>query len=117
MQFSSRHMAWSIQRCSVCFKWLIGGSHAAVLTLPAAAVCGVLFLTGFRPCIPTLCCCLSWCCSKPRFFSHKPGQYLFLCCPKISPYEWHPFTITSSPQDSFISLHIKRAGNLHTQRL
>jgi predicted ferric reductase len=29
-----------------------------------------------------------------------PGQYLFLCCPELSAREWHPFTISSSPEIS-----------------
>lgn len=27
---------------------------------------------------------------------HTPGQYIYLCIPKISPFQWHPFTITST---------------------
>jgi NADPH oxidase len=30
-------------------------------------------------------------------FEYKPGQYVFLNCPYLSQNEWHPFTITSSP--------------------
>ncbi|KAF1813964.1 dual oxidase 1 precursor [Eremomyces bilateralis CBS 781.70] len=30
---------------------------------------------------------------------YKPGQWLFLNCPSISYYQWHPFTITSCPVD------------------
>ncbi|CAO3616631.1 unnamed protein product [Cunninghamella blakesleeana] len=29
---------------------------------------------------------------------HSPGQYIYLCIPKISPFQWHPFTITSTEQ-------------------
>lgn len=32
-------------------------------------------------------------------FVFKEGQYLFLNCPAISLTEWHPFTISSSPDD------------------
>lgn len=45
---------------------------------------------------------------------YKAGQYLFLCCPSISPTQWHPFTITSCPHDAYISLHIRRAGDFTT---
>ncbi|KAJ3390988.1 hypothetical protein HDU84_006660 [Entophlyctis sp. JEL0112] len=41
----------------------------------------------------------------------KAGQYIFICCPEISPYEWHPFTLTSSPNEPFISLHIRVVGD------
>jgi len=48
---------------------------------------------------------------KPSDFKFKAGQFLYLNCPTISEYEWHPFTITSAPQDSFLSVHIRQAGD------
>jgi predicted ferric reductase len=30
-------------------------------------------------------------------FKYKSGQYLFICIPKISCLEWHPFSISSCP--------------------
>jgi hypothetical protein len=44
---------------------------------------------------------------KPRGFRSTPGQYVYLCVPDVAGQEWHPFTITSAPQDPFLSLHIK----------
>ncbi|KAJ1554221.1 hypothetical protein HK096_004500 [Nowakowskiella sp. JEL0078] len=44
----------------------------------------------------------------------KPGQYIFLCCPEIATYEWHPFTLTSSPHEDFVSVHIRVAGDWTT---
>ncbi|KAM9977818.1 hypothetical protein ACTFIR_011692 [Dictyostelium discoideum] len=44
-------------------------------------------------------------------FNFKPGQYLYLNCPSIAYHEWHPFTITSAPDDPFISVHINIVGN------
>mmetsp|Transcript_2188 Transcript_2188/g.6891 ORF Transcript_2188/g.6891 Transcript_2188/m.6891 type:complete len:553 (-) Transcript_2188:85-1743(-) len=44
-------------------------------------------------------------------FSYKPGQYLFLNCPYISRFEWHPFTITSAPEQDFVSVHIRCCGD------
>lgn len=44
-------------------------------------------------------------------FRYKPGQYLFLNCPTVARHEWHPMTITSSPDDQFVSVHIARAGD------
>ena len=35
------------------------------------------------------------------------GQYLLLQCPAISPLQWHPFTISSAPSDSSVTVHIK----------
>eukprot|EP00026_Physarum_polycephalum_P006372 Phypoly_transcript_06414.p1 GENE.Phypoly_transcript_06414~~Phypoly_transcript_06414.p1 ORF type:complete len:527 (+),score=77.52 Phypoly_transcript_06414:145-1725(+) len=48
---------------------------------------------------------------KKPSFSYKPGQYLFLNCPYISKNEWHPFTITSAPDEDFVSVHINAVGN------
>ena len=40
--------------------------------------------------------------NKPESFSYKPGDYLYLKCPEISEFEWHPFTISSAPEDGNI---------------
>ncbi|KAI8904991.1 ferric reductase NAD binding domain-containing protein [Gorgonomyces haynaldii] len=40
-------------------------------------------------------------------FRYKAGQYLFLCCPDINETEYHPFTITSAPEDPYFSCHIR----------
>jgi len=44
-------------------------------------------------------------------FRYHSGQYLFICFPHIFPHEWHPFTITSSPDEDFLSLHIRVVGD------
>ncbi|KAI7748341.1 hypothetical protein M8C21_027989 [Ambrosia artemisiifolia] len=49
--------------------------------------------------------------SKPNGFKYKSGQYIFLQCPSISPFEWHPFSITSSPGDDYLSVHIRTVGD------
>ncbi|KAJ4889798.1 Respiratory burst oxidase-like protein C [Raphanus sativus] len=49
--------------------------------------------------------------SRPRSFKYKSGQYMFLNCPTISTFEWHPFSITSAPQDDYLSVHIKVMGD------
>ncbi|KAI9123130.1 hypothetical protein K1719_006019 [Acacia pycnantha] len=49
--------------------------------------------------------------SKPNGFMYKSGQCLFLKCPKISPFEWHPFSITSAPGDDYLSVHIRTVGD------
>jgi len=48
---------------------------------------------------------------KKATFSYKPGQYLYLNCPYIAKNEWHPFTITSAPEEDFVSVHINIVGN------
>ncbi|KAF9095227.1 hypothetical protein BGX29_006573 [Mortierella sp. GBA35] len=47
---------------------------------------------------------------KPSF-KYKPGQYMFINVPDISKYQWHPFTITSSPFEDYVSVHIRQAGD------
>ncbi|KAB2633944.1 respiratory burst oxidase protein E-like [Pyrus ussuriensis x Pyrus communis] len=49
--------------------------------------------------------------SKPPGFKYKSGQYIFLQCPTISPFEWHPFSITSAPGDEYLSVHIRTVGD------
>lgn len=44
-------------------------------------------------------------------FRYEAGQYLFLCVPKISLLEWHPFTISSAPHEPLVTLHIKVLGD------
>lgn len=41
----------------------------------------------------------------------KAGQYIFLCCPEVSIWEWHPFTLTSAPEEDYISVHIRVVGD------
>ena len=40
-----------------------------------------------------------------------PGQYIFLNVPEIGLYEWHPFTLTSAPEEDFLSVHIRVVGD------
>ncbi|KAL6986325.1 hypothetical protein U1Q18_019692 [Sarracenia purpurea var. burkii] len=49
--------------------------------------------------------------SKPPQFRYKSGQYMFVQCPAVSPFEWHPFSITSAPDDDFLSIHIRQVGD------
>lgn len=49
---------------------------------------------------------------KPSKFHFKPGDYVFLNVPAVAKYEWHPFSISSAPENSdHIWLHIKACGN------
>ncbi|KAL1551957.1 respiratory burst oxidase protein A-like [Salvia divinorum] len=49
--------------------------------------------------------------SKPPQFRYKSGQYMFVQCPAVSPFEWHPFSITSAPDDDYLSIHIRQLGD------
>ena len=42
---------------------------------------------------------------------YRPGQHVYLNIPRLSKYEWHPFTITSSPIESYVSLDIRQDGD------
>ncbi|XP_074627310.1 NADPH oxidase 2-like isoform X1 [Acropora palmata] len=48
---------------------------------------------------------------KKEGFSCEAGQYIFIKCPKISKLEWHPFTLTSAPEEFYFSVHIRDAGD------
>ncbi|KAJ3291239.1 hypothetical protein HK104_006227 [Borealophlyctis nickersoniae] len=45
----------------------------------------------------------------------KAGQYIFVCCPEIALHEWHPFTLTSSPYEDFVSVHMRVVGDWTTK--
>ncbi|KAF8021191.1 hypothetical protein BT93_G1581 [Corymbia citriodora subsp. variegata] len=49
--------------------------------------------------------------SKPQGFKYRSGQYMFVNCSAVSPFEWHPFSITSSPGDDYLSVHIRTLGD------
>uniref|UniRef100_A0A7N1A636 Uncharacterized protein n=1 Tax=Kalanchoe fedtschenkoi TaxID=63787 RepID=A0A7N1A636_KALFE len=49
--------------------------------------------------------------SKPQGFNYESGQYIFLQCAAISPFEWHPFSLTSAPGDDYLSVHIRMVGD------
>ncbi|XP_022146260.1 putative respiratory burst oxidase homolog protein H [Momordica charantia] len=49
--------------------------------------------------------------AKPSGFKYKSGMYLFVKCPDISKFEWHPFSITSAPGDDYLSVHIRAVGD------
>ncbi|KAL7127367.1 hypothetical protein ABFS83_14G248500 [Erythranthe nasuta] len=53
--------------------------------------------------------------SKPPGFKYKSGMYLFVKCPDISSFEWHPFSITSAPDDDYLSVHIRTLGDWTTE--
>ena len=41
----------------------------------------------------------------------RAGQYIFLSCPEISFFQWHPFTLTSAPEEDYLSVHIRIVGD------
>ncbi|KAK5088526.1 hypothetical protein LTR05_002746 [Lithohypha guttulata] len=41
----------------------------------------------------------------------RAGQYIFLCCPEVSIWQYHPFTLTSAPDEDHLSVHVRMVGN------
>ncbi|KAK5941411.1 hypothetical protein PMZ80_006689 [Knufia obscura] len=41
----------------------------------------------------------------------RAGQYIFLCCPEVSIWQYHPFTLTSAPEEGHLSVHVRMVGN------
>jgi predicted ferric reductase len=48
---------------------------------------------------------------KKEHTKMRAGQYIFLCCPEISIWQYHPFTLTSAPEEDYISVHVRAQGN------
>jgi len=48
----------------------------------------------------------------PPDFNYQPGDYVFIRIPVIARHEWHPFTLTSAPeQRDRLGVHIRSLGN------
>ena len=41
----------------------------------------------------------------------KAGQYIFLNVPAVSAWQYHPFTVTSAPEEDHLSVHVRMVGN------
>ncbi|GMQ10915.1 hypothetical protein CsSME_00053727 [Camellia sinensis var. sinensis] len=48
---------------------------------------------------------------KLEGFKYRSGMYVYIQCPQISPFEWHPFSLTSGPEDDHLSVHIRALGD------
>ncbi|XAR52625.1 NAD(P)H oxidase [Bertholletia excelsa] len=53
--------------------------------------------------------------SKPQGFKYTSGQYILVNCSAVSPFQWHPFSITSAPGDDYLSIHIRTLGDWTSQ--
>jgi predicted ferric reductase len=47
---------------------------------------------------------------KSDFFHYNPGQYIYIAIPEISSFQWHPFSIVSSPNEPTVKLYIRKRG-------
>ncbi|KAJ3021200.1 hypothetical protein HKX48_009035 [Thoreauomyces humboldtii] len=49
-------------------------------------------------------------------FRYDAGQYVFICLPTLSAFEWHPFSISTCPDDvDTVSIHVRVLGNWTAQ--
>jgi hypothetical protein len=48
--------------------------------------------------------------------NYQEGQYAKINCPSVSNWEWHPFTISSAPNEEFVTFHIRIQGALGVGR-
>ena len=46
-----------------------------------------------------------------KAFNAQVGQYVLVNLPEISKLQWHPFTLSSAPEESRDSIHIRIAGD------
>lgn len=50
-------------------------------------------------------------CFENYNFHYKAGQYLFICVPALSIFEWHPISLSSCPNEKVVSMHIRVLGD------
>ena len=44
----------------------------------------------------------------------KGGQYIFVSCPELALFQWHPFTLTSCPEEDYVAIHMRVVGDWTT---
>ncbi|NWV06703.1 NOX5 oxidase, partial [Ptilonorhynchus violaceus] len=49
---------------------------------------------------------------RPKSFRFQPGDYVYLNVPAVAAHEWHPFSISSAPEQlDTLWLHIRALGH------
>jgi predicted ferric reductase len=49
---------------------------------------------------------------RPEGFAYEAGDYVFLRIPEVASLEWHPFTISSAPEnEDELTFHVRSVGN------
>ena len=48
---------------------------------------------------------------KPDGFAYNPGQFVRICVPALSIYEFHPVSLSSAPHEPNVTMHIRALGN------
>lgn len=50
--------------------------------------------------------------ARPAGFAYEPGDFVYLRVPAVARWEWHPFTLTSAPEDpEALTVHVRSLGN------
>ena len=52
---------------------------------------------------------------KPKNYRLIHGQFIYINIPEINLFQWHPFTVASSPDSPYLILMIKRGGDWTTK--
>lgn len=47
---------------------------------------------------------------RPDNFEYKSGQWVRIACLGLNSNEFHPFTLTTSPNEANLTLHIRSVG-------
>lgn len=47
---------------------------------------------------------------KPLNFQYKSGQWIRIACPALQTNEYHPFTLSSAPHETSLSIHVRAVG-------
>ena len=47
---------------------------------------------------------------KKDGFDFNPTQYIYLAVPELGYFQWHPFSMSSSPKQKVVTLHIRKTG-------
>jgi NADPH oxidase len=54
---------------------------------------------------------------KPAGLDYNPGQFLRIAIPKLSVFQFHPFSISSAPHEAYVTIHVRASGNWTEQLL
>jgi hypothetical protein len=54
---------------------------------------------------------------KSTFRAYEAGQYVFINIPTIALGEWHPFTLSSGPDQDYLEVHVKALGDFTNRML
>ncbi|XP_024892800.1 dual oxidase 2-like [Temnothorax curvispinosus] len=47
---------------------------------------------------------------RPLNFQYKSGQWIKIACPALQTNEYHPFTLSSAPHETNLSIHVRAVG-------